>query len=74
MLGVRTGGEVMATPAGFQFRGIPLWFDDALRPDEFYIFPMMSDYDKMRQVMLNNLWDNNPGELDRWADDGGRRD
>lgn len=26
----------------------------------------------MRQHMLNNLWDNNPGELERWADDGGR--
>ena len=23
------------------------------------------------QGLMNNLWDNNPGELDRWADDGG---
>ena len=28
--------------------------------------------DKCRQGLLNNFWDNNPGELDRWADDGGR--
>ena len=28
--------------------------------------------DCMRQAMLNNLWGNNPGELERWADDGGR--
>lgn len=28
--------------------------------------------DRMFQDMNNNLWDNHPGELDRWADDGGR--
>ena len=27
--------------------------------------------DLMRQALMNNLWDNNPGELERWADDGG---
>lgn len=29
-------------------------------------------HDRMKQHMLNNIWDNNPGELDRWADDGGK--
>ena len=28
--------------------------------------------DKCRQGLANNLWGNNPGELDRWADDGGK--
>lgn len=28
--------------------------------------------DRTRQELLNNYWGNNPGELDRWADDGGR--
>jgi hypothetical protein len=28
-------------------------------------------YFHMRQHMMNNLWSNNPGEIDRWADDGG---
>ena len=23
------------------------------------------------QALMNNLWGNNPGELERWADDGG---
>ncbi len=27
--------------------------------------------DRLKQDMLNNLFSNNPGELDRWADDGG---
>lgn len=27
--------------------------------------------DRMEQDLLNNLWDYNPGEIDRWADDGG---
>ena len=27
--------------------------------------------DRMYQSLMNNLYDNNPGELDRWADDGG---
>ena len=27
--------------------------------------------DRATQAMANNLWDNHPGELDRWADDGG---
>jgi len=27
--------------------------------------------DRMRQQLLNNLYDYNPGEIDRWADDGG---
>lgn len=26
---------------------------------------------RMFQAMHNNLWDNHPGEIDRWADDGG---
>lgn len=29
-------------------------------------------HDRMYQAMMNNLWGNNPGELERWADDGGR--
>ena len=28
--------------------------------------------DKIKQGLLNNLWSNNPGEIDRWYDDGGR--
>lgn len=28
--------------------------------------------DRRFQAVQNNLWDNNPGELERWADDGGR--
>lgn len=28
--------------------------------------------DRIKQGLLNNLFDYNPGELDRWADDGGR--
>ena len=27
--------------------------------------------DAIHQAMNNNLWDNHPGEIDRWADDGG---
>lgn len=27
--------------------------------------------DRIYQDLNNNLWDNNPGELERWADDGG---
>ena len=27
--------------------------------------------DLARQGLANNLWDNHPGEIDRWADDGG---
>ena len=41
-------------------------WDDAWQDYENYL------RDRMKQDMLNNLWDNNPGELDRWADDGGR--
>lgn len=28
--------------------------------------------DRCRQAMAGSLWGNNPGELERWADDGGR--
>ena len=28
--------------------------------------------DKIYQQMNNNLWSNNPGEIERWCDDGGR--
>ena len=28
--------------------------------------------DRIDQCLRNNLYDNNPGELDRWSDDGGR--
>ena len=28
--------------------------------------------DKIKQGLLNNMWSNNPGELERWADDGGK--
>lgn len=28
--------------------------------------------DKAQQALWNNLYSNNPGELDRWADDGGQ--
>ena len=28
--------------------------------------------DKCLQGLMNNLWSNNPGELERWADDGGK--
>ena len=28
--------------------------------------------DRAYQSKMNCFWDNNPGELDRWADDGGR--
>ncbi len=27
--------------------------------------------DRIKQGLLNNLFDYNPGELERWADDGG---
>lgn len=38
--------------------------------------PMFEHYDrvyrdKIKHGLLNNLWGNNPGELDRWVDDGG---
>ncbi len=34
---------------------------------------IMREQDDLRyQAMQNNLWGNNPGELERWADDGGR--
>lgn len=38
------------------------------------IFEQLQHYykDRLEQGLLNNLWDYNPGEMDRWADDGGR--
>ena len=32
---------------------------------------MRRNNDRLRQAMANNLWDNHPGEIDRWVDDGG---
>lgn len=27
--------------------------------------------DRIKQDLLNNIWGYNPGEIDRWVDDGG---
>jgi hypothetical protein len=47
-----------------------LTLEDALR--HAFVDFQIREADRARQVLLNNLWDINPGELDRWADDGGR--
>lgn len=38
---------------------------------KLYIEACRRQNDRMRQALVNNLWGNNPGELERWADDGG---
>ena len=40
-------------------------------PDESFRLMMAWYADRVRQNLANNLWGYNPGELDRWADDGG---
>ena len=61
-----------------KLHGIPIHFDEAVPEGHAYaITPEMINraarwwQDKMYQAMMNNLYSNNPGELDRWADDGG---
>lgn len=48
------------------YRGTPMLFDPRLRPDE-YFFAAVPD-----GQIFQILWDNHPGDLERWADDGGR--
>lgn len=43
-----------------------------VRPNPAFEWAKRVYRDQLRQGLLNNLWDYNPGELDRWADDGGR--
>ena len=51
-------------------------FDD-IRRGERRDHPLIARWkwrqkDMAEQALWNNIYDNNPGELDRWADDGGR--
>ena len=65
---------MVSLPASFQIKEWVLRYMAILNPATRIILERQQLYwlDRRRQEMLNNLWDNNPGELDRWADDGGR--
>jgi hypothetical protein len=64
-----------------EFKGERIYFDDFFdQPTLVYLTRCELEAlryfdrrwrDRMHQDMNNNLWDNHPGELDRWADDGG---
>lgn len=57
----------MIKPTAIEFLPIP----SSLCEDAYRRYAYLRR-DQVRQGLLNNLWDNNPGEIDRWADDGGR--
>ena len=50
--------------------GFVVWSSGDGTDNPFYLMWRESQ-DRIKQGLSNNLWSNNLGELERWADDGG---
>jgi hypothetical protein len=49
---------------------VVIWSSGDGTDNPFYLMWLESQ-DRIKQGLANNSWDNHPGEVERWADDGG---